>query len=111
MKSNFKGTNYDLDTQVSKFMDAREERAARVASQNFDDEKETIKIPVDEEYAKMTKEEKRLEAQRMRDSVYGNPRLTAAARLSAGACLITPKSYVLVSGRKFIIFLVLELRN
>ena len=33
MKTNFKGCNYDLDTQVSKFMDAREERIAKAASQ------------------------------------------------------------------------------
>ena len=69
MKTNFKGCNYDLDTQVSKFMDAREERIAKAASQIQEDDRNELKIPEDEEFAKMSKEEKRLEAYRMRDHV------------------------------------------
>ena len=59
MKSNFKGCNYDLDTQVSQFMDAREERAAKAETRKFEQLNQTAIIPADEQVTKMSKEEKR----------------------------------------------------
>ena len=59
MKANFKGCNYDLDTQVSKFMNAREERNAKAETRKIEEVDQTVLIPEDEEFASMSKEEKR----------------------------------------------------
>ena len=66
VKSNFKGCNYDLDTQISHFMEERDERDKQLEASK----KLQVSKSKKEDKELMTKEDRRKEALRMRDNVF-----------------------------------------